>query len=92
MANYDDYVLGVNNPLHPTNEIQVNDEQFLTQEEIWIDAKKEEIKQIKQILSNMERIYNEGNGFLTFLKNDLPQGIDEYVRLREKLAFKINRL
>jgi len=98
MNGYDDQTTGIENPLHPANQIEVYDEKELTPEELKIQSLESQIKEfkkqhdaIKWILKEMqireakEGIWSTGVG----MKEDQE---NEYLHLKHCLATKINRL
>lgn len=81
--NYDDELIGVNNPLHPANEIDVV---LLTAEEEKIQELEMAIRELQRINSNLIRIASE-NGIHLKGKN-----VDQYIKLQERFNFKLNQI
>jgi len=87
MTNYDNSELGVENPNHPANEIEVIE---LTDDQKEIQDLRMSIKELKQINANMQRVYHENNIYLS-----CPKGFEdtsEYIRLRELFNHKLNKI
>lgn len=96
--NYDNEQLGVNNPSHPANSIEVFDEIELTEEQLIIQDLTEEIRllrkehqAIKGILKQVEEMESEQGIYATCLGMTEQQEKD-YIRLRQCLKIKIDRL
>lgn len=91
MNGYDDKTTGLENPSHPANDIEVFDEEIQSPQEIWIENKLEEIKNIKKLWANMERIFNE-SVMLIASANEDNDSVIEYIKLKATLTHRLNKL
>lgn len=98
MPNYDEEQLGVNNPSHPANDIEVFDEVELTEEELLISVLQDELKSlrkehesIKGILKQIEEMEAKEGIYANCLGMTEKQEKD-YIHLRNCLKIKIIRL
>lgn len=91
MNSYDDKTTGLENNSHPALEIEVFDEEIYSPQEIWIENKLEEIKNIKKLWENMERRYNESDMFIASVNED-TDSVMEYVKLKGTLTHRLNKL
>lgn len=83
MPNYDNSELGVENPDHPANEIEVIE---LTEDEIRIHDLEMSIKELQRINKNMQRIFIEEGLFI------IGKESDKYIKIQERFNFKLNKL
>ena len=95
---YDEEKLGVNNPSHPANNIEVFDEIELTEEQLTIQNLKDELKDLKEeheaikgILRMIDEMEAEQGIYATCMGMNSKQE-SEYLHLRNSLKIKINRL
>ena len=91
MNSYDDKTTGLENPSHPAVNIEVFDEEIYSPQEIWIENKLEEIKNIKKLWDNMERRFNE-SVMLIASANEDNDSVIEYIKLKATLTHRLNRL
>jgi len=91
MNSYDDKTTGLENTSHPANDIEVFDEEIQSPQEIWIENKLEEIKNIKKLWENMERRYNDAVMF-TASANEDTDSVVEYIKLKGTLTHRLNKL
>jgi len=98
MKTYDDQTTGIENPLHPANQIEVYEEKELTPEELIIESLREEIREFKKEHEAIKGIHKmivekeakEGIYATCLGMNDEQE--KEYLHLKNCLATKINRL
>ena len=83
MSNYDDSELGVENPNHPANQIEVIE---LTEEEIELQDLKMSVKELQRINKNMQRILSEEGLFIVGKESE------QYIKLQELFNHKLNKL
>lgn len=91
MNGYDDKTTGLENDIHPANQIEVFDEEVQSPQDIWIDNKLEEIKNIKKLWANMERIFLD-NIMRTDSANGITDEVIEYTKLKGTLTHRLNKL
>lgn len=86
MNNYDKSVLGVENPNHPANKIEVIE---LTYEEQELKDLQMEVKHLKQIHKNMQRIFIEN---AMSINCNSQEEIERYIKLQELFNHNLNKL
>ena len=91
MNSYDDKTTGLENTSHPALDIEVFEEEIYSPQEIWIDNKLEEIKNIKKLWENMERRFNESVMFIASANED-SDSVIEYIKLKSTLTYRLNKL
>lgn len=98
MGNYDNEQLGVNNPSHPANSIEVFDEIELTEEQLIIQDLTEEIRllrkeheAIKSLLKVLNQMEAKEGTYVTGIGMD-EETVKEYITYKKSLEIKINRL
>ena len=96
--NYDNEQLGVNNPSHPANSIEVFDEIELTEEQLIIQDLTEEIRllrkeheAIKSLLKVLNQMESKEGTYVTGIGMD-EETQKEYITYKKSLEIKINRL
>ena len=96
--NYDNEQLGVNNPSHPANSIEVFDEIELTEGQLIIQDLTEEIRllrkeheAIKSLLKVLNQMEAKEGTYVTGIGMD-EETEKEYITYKKSLEIKINRL
>ena len=88
MTNYDNSELGVENPNHPANEIEVIE---LSQEEQRIQYLEIQIKEIQKIYSNILRMESEEGIFSQCIGMD-EEKESKYIKLKSHFQLKLNKI